>query len=139
LDEKWEDVMGRLVHFEIHVDDMERAKKFYGEVFGWRFEDWSEYAGMPYFGAVTGEDHELGINGALMKRQSPPPEANQPLNGFACTMGVEDYEATEAKILSNGGKVAMPKYALPGMAWQGYYIDTEGNIFGIHQPDENAK
>ena len=34
------------------------------------------------------------------------------------------------KILENGGKVAMPKYALPGMAWQGYFIDTEGNIFG---------
>jgi len=54
-------------------------------------------------------------------------------------MGVEDYDAVEAKILKNGGKVALPKYALPGMAWQGYYIDPEGNIFGIHQPDENAK
>ena len=43
------------------------------------------------------------------------------------------------KLLANGGKVAMPKHALPGMAWQGYYIDTEGNIFGIHQPDKNAK
>ncbi|WP_442599993.1 VOC family protein [Neobacillus sp. D3-1R] len=131
--------MGRLIHFEIHVDDMERAKKFYGEVFGWTFEDWSEYAGMPYFGAVTGDANEPGINGALMKRQSPPPQPNQPLNGYACTMGVEDYNSTEAKILDLGGQVAMPKYALPGMAWQGYYLDTEGNIFGIHQPDENAK
>jgi predicted enzyme related to lactoylglutathione lyase len=131
--------MGRLVHFEVHVDDMERAKKFYGEAFGWSFEDWSEFAGMPYFGAVTGDANEPGINGALMKRQSPPPQENQPINGYTCTMGVEDYDATEAKILENGGKVAMPKYALPGMAWQGYYIDTEGNIFGIHQPDENAK
>ena len=34
--------MGRLVHFEIHVNDMERAKKFYGEVFGWSFQDWSD-------------------------------------------------------------------------------------------------
>ena len=57
-------MMGRLVHFEIHVSDMERAKKFYGEVFGWTFQDWTEYAGMPYFGAVTGDDKELGINGA---------------------------------------------------------------------------
>jgi hypothetical protein len=24
------------------------------------------------------------------------------------------------------------------MAWQGYFVDTEGNTFGIHQPDENA-
>ena len=54
-------------------------------------------------------------------------------------MGVEDYDSTEGKIIQNGGKVAMPKNALPGMAWQGYYFDTEGNIFGIHQPDVNAK
>ena len=131
--------MGRLVHFEIHVDDMERAKKFYGEVFGWTFEDYSEYEGMPYYGAVTGDDQQMGINGALMQRKSAPPEPNQALNGFACTMGVEDYDSTEAKILNLGGKVALPKYALPGMAWQGYYMDTEGNIFGVHQPDQNAK
>lgn len=131
--------MGRLIHFEIHVDDMERAKKFYGDVFGWTFEDWSEYAGTPYFGAVTGDASEPGINGALMKRQSPPPAPGQAMNGFACTMGVEDYDATEAKIISGGGTVALPKHALPGMAWQGYYMDTEGNVFGIHQPDENAK
>lgn len=132
-------MMGRLIHFEIHVDDMERAKKFYGDVFGWTFQDWSDYAGMSYFGAVTGDENEMGINGALMQRQSPPPEQNQPLNGYACTMGVEDYDVSEAKILANGGVVAMPKHVLPGMAWQGYYKDTEGNIFGIHQADENAK
>lgn len=131
--------MGRLVHFEIHVSDMDRAKKFYGEVFGWTFQDWTEYAGMPYFGAVTGKEEELGINGALMQRQGPAPESTQALNGFACTMGVENYEQSEAKILENGGTVALPKYALPGMAWQGYYKDPEGNIFGIHQPDKNAK
>jgi predicted enzyme related to lactoylglutathione lyase len=118
---------------------MERAKKFYGEVFGWSFEDWSDYAGMPYYGAVTGDANEPGINGALMQRQSAPPEPNQALNGYACTMGVEDYDSIEAKILKYGGQVAVPKYALPGMAWQGYYVDTEGNVFGIHQPDKNAK
>ncbi|GKV57195.1 glyoxalase [Sporosarcina sp. NCCP-2222] len=130
--------MSRLIHFEIHVDDMERAKTFYENVFGWTFEDWSDYAGMPYFGAVTGNENEPGINGALMQRKGPAPSANQPLNGFACTMGVADYDVTEAKILQNGGTVAMPKYALPQMAWQGYYTDTEGNLFGIHQPDPNA-
>ncbi|MBM7619969.1 putative enzyme related to lactoylglutathione lyase [Bacillus tianshenii] len=131
--------MGRLVHFEVHVDNMERAKTFYGEVFGWKFEDWTDYAGMPYFGAVTGDANEPGVNGALMQRRGPAPEANQPMNGFSCTMGVADYEATEKLILEHGGKVAVPKYALPGMAWQGYYVDTEGNVFGVHQPDENAK
>ena len=53
--------MGRLVHFEIHVNDMERAKKFYGEVFGWSFQDWSDYAGMPYFGAVTGDENRQSM------------------------------------------------------------------------------
>ncbi|MFK4392876.1 putative enzyme related to lactoylglutathione lyase [Peribacillus frigoritolerans] len=131
--------MGRIVHFEIHVNDMERAKTFYGEVFGWPFQDWSDYAGMPYFGAVTGNENEHGIDGALMQRQSAPPETHQALNAFACTIGVENYDLTEAKIIENGGKLAMPKFALPGMAWQGYYIDPEGNTFGIHQPDVNAK
>lgn len=131
--------MGKVVHFEVHVDDMERAKTFYGEVFGWTFEDWSEYAGMPYFGAVTGDADAMGINGALVQRRGPAPQSGQPVNGFACTMGVADYDAVEAKILSLGGKVALPKYALPGMAWQGYYLDTENNVIGIHQPDANAK
>jgi uncharacterized protein len=131
--------MGRLVHFEIHVEDMERAMKFYEEVFGWKFEDWSEYAGMQYYGAITGDASVPGIDGALIQRRGQAPETGQPMNGFSCTMGVEDYDSTENKILDLGGKVAMPKYALPGMAWQGYYTDTEGNIIGIHQPDENAK
>lgn len=86
--------MGRIVHFEIHVNDMERAKTFYGEVFGWSFQDWSDYAGMPYFGAVTGNENEHGIDGALMQRQSAPPETHQALNAFACTIGVENYDLT---------------------------------------------
>ena len=53
-------------------------------------------------------------------------------------MGIEDYDATHAKILAAGGQVALPKYALPGMAWQGYFLDPDGNVFGVHQPDESA-
>lgn len=131
--------MARVVHFEIHVDDMERAKKFYGEVFGWRFEDWSGFVGDPYFGATTGKEDELGINGALMQRKGPSPEKGQCMNAYVCTLQVEDYDATEKLILEHGGTVSIPKGPLPGMAWQGYYFDTEGNLFGIHQPDENAK
>lgn len=131
--------MGRIIHFEIHVDDMERAKNFYQAVFEWSFEDYSEYAGMPYFGAITGDDQYPGINGALMQRQGPPPSEGQSVNSAVCTLGVSNYDETETKILANGGKVALPKYALPGMAWQGYFIDTENNIFGLHQPDPEAK
>lgn len=50
----------------------------------------------------------------------------------------EDYDETERRILEAGGQVALPKMALAGMAWQDYYLDTEGNTFGIHQPDPEA-
>jgi uncharacterized protein len=52
---------------------------------------------------------------------------------------VDSYDDTHDRILKAGGTVALPKHAIPGMAWQGYYKDTEGNIFGVHQPDVNAK
>ena len=61
------------------------------------------------------------------------------MNAAVLTMGVEDFDAAAATITSAVGTVAVPKVALPGMAWQGYFVDPEGNLFGIHQPDENAK
>ena len=131
--------MARPVHFEIQVDDVERAKTFYSSVFGWTFQDYSEFVGSPYFGVVTGQDPEPGIDGGLLPRPAPAPAPEQGTNAFVITMGVEDYDATEAAILEAGGQVALPKYALPGMAWQGYYLDTEGNVLGLHQPDPDAR
>ena len=130
--------MSRPVHFEIQCDDCKRAKEFYAAVFGWRFEDYSAFVNAPYWGVVTGEEGMPGINGGLQPRPAPAPGAGQGTNAAVLTMGVEDYDATEAKILAAGGQVALPKFALPGMAWQGYYLDTEGNTFGIHEPDESA-
>ena len=130
--------MPRPVHFEIQADDVERAKAFYGAAFGWTFDDYSEMVGSPYFGVVTGEEGQPGINGGLQPRPAPAPAAGQGTNAAVLTMEVEDYDATEARILEAGGQVALPKYAMTGMAWQGYYLDTEGNTFGIHQPDPEA-
>ena len=45
--------MPRVVHFEIHAADVQRAVTFYTEVFGWTSEDWSSFAGSPYYGLVT--------------------------------------------------------------------------------------
>ncbi|WP_300081417.1 VOC family protein [Propioniciclava sp.] len=131
--------MSRPIHFEIQADDLERAKAFYGGVFGWTFEDYSPVVNAPYFGVVTGDSEEPGINGGLLPRPAAAPAPEQGVNGAVLTMGVDDYDAVEAKILEAGGTVALPKMALTGMAWQGYYLDTEGNTFGIHQPDENAQ
>lgn len=130
--------MSRVVHFEIQADDLDRAMTFYTAAFDWSFEDYGQFTGSPYFGIVTGPEDAPGINGGLLKRPVPAPDLAQGTNAFVCTVQVDDYDATEERILAAGGQVALPKMALTGMAWQGYYIDTEGNTFGIHQPDPNA-
>lgn len=131
--------MSKVIHFEVHADDIDRAKTFYTNVFGWQYQDYSDYLGTPYFGVVAGAEDEPGANGAILLRGAARPALEQGLNSFCCTISVEDYDKIHDKIIENGGVVALPKTALPGMAWQGYYIDTEGNTFGIHQSDENAK
>lgn len=54
-------------------------------------------------------------------------------------MQVDGDDATERRILDAGGKAALPKTALTGMACHGYYLDREPNTVGIHQPDTEAK
>lgn len=131
----------RVAHFEIHCDNLERAVTFYQSVFGWKITKWD----MPgstegYWMVETGpRDEAGGINGGLIKRPCPAPALGQGMNGYCCTMVVEHYDEIAAKILAAGGMEALPKFALVGMAWQGYFVDTEGNTFGIHQPDVNAK
>jgi uncharacterized protein len=131
--------MARVVHFEIQADDVDRARAFYGAVFGWSFEDWSGATGATYWGIITGESDQPGINGGLLPRPAPTPGGGQGTNAFVCTIAVDDYDGTERLILDNGGTVALPKMAIPGMAWQGYYLDPEGNTFGIHQTDPEAR
>ena len=123
--------MSRVVHFEIHVDDIERAKAFYAAVFGWEYQDWGHITGSPYFGIITGPDDQMGINGGMLERAVPP--AGNAANAYVCTIAVADYDETHEKIMAAGGQVALPKMALGEMAWQGYYLDTEGNTFGVHQ------
>lgn len=131
--------MSRVVHFEIQADDLERAKTFYGEVFGWSFQDYGSVTGSPYWGVITGPDDEMGINGGLLQRPAPAADAGSGVTAYVCTIGVGDFDGTAAKILAAGGRVALPKMALTGMAWQGYFLDTEGNTFGVHQPDPEAR
>jgi len=134
--------MNRVVHFEIQADDPERAAQFYRDVFGWEIKKWEgEGVPMEYWMIMTAPEGstDLGINGGLLKRPAKTPPQECGTNSFVCTMDVEDFDAVAERIKKAGGIVAMPKFALTGMAWQGYFLDTEGNTFGIHQPDENAK
>ena len=131
--------MSRVVHFEIHAGDLPRAIEFYRTVFDWQVEDWGAFVGAPYFGLVTGPDDQPGINGAILGRGYDNPEVGGPVAGAVITVQVDDFDTTAERILAAGGSVALPKMALTGMAWQGYFHDTENNVFGIQQPAPEAK
>jgi hypothetical protein len=129
----------RVGHFEIHANDPERAVKFYSEIFGWKISKW-EGGQMEYWMVETGGREEPGgINGGLLRRPCEAPAVGQGANAYVCTIVVDNYDEMSEKILAHGGIVAMPKVALTGIAWQGYFLDTEGNTFGLHQVDTNAK
>ena len=127
--------MPRVVHFEIHAGNPERAIKFYKSVFGWTFQKWE--GPMPYWLVTTGPDTEPGINGGLLPRQGEID--GQAVIAYVCTIGVESIDASVSAAESNGGTVVVPKMAVPGVGWLVYCNDTEGNIFGMMQPDTSAK
>ena len=128
----------RITHFEIQADDIERAKKFYEDVFGWEIAQWGEQKYWMIMSAERGST-EPGINGGLLPRNSGTPVDGLPVNAYVCTVQVGDIDDIIKRAEAAGARVALPKFAFPGMAWQAYYKDTEGNIFGIQQADPNAK
>ena len=120
-------------YFEIQAADVKRAVAFYRSVFGWTF---TRAEGMPieYWRIDTDS-----ARGGVLQRPAPAPPAAQGTNAFVCSMEVADFDAMAKRITDAGGTVALPKFAVPGVCWQGYFIDTEGNTFGIFQPDPAAK
>jgi predicted enzyme related to lactoylglutathione lyase len=136
--------MNRVIHFEIHAADPERAAKFYGEVFGWEIKEWIiPGVDIPdenrYWLVGTGPEEEPGINGGIMFRRGPAPEDGQSVNSYICTIGVTSVDDTIAKALKAGAALTVPKMPVKGVGWLAYCKDTEGNIFGIMQNDENAE
>jgi uncharacterized protein len=126
--------MNELSYFEIQAEDTKRAVDFYNRIFGWQFKE--EFTvPIEYWRITTGGQ----MGGGLLKRQAKAPELGHGTNAFVCSIIVEDFDKTAKKIISLGGKVALEKFAVPGKCWQGYFLDTEGNTFGIFQVDENAK
>ncbi len=136
--------MNRIVHFEIHADDPERAVRFYRDVFGWEIEEWSPPGAEMkdedrYWMVMTGPETEPGINGGLMFRQGPEPAEGQPVNAYVCTIGVTDLDESVDAVLKAGGSITVPRMAVPGIGWLVYCKDTEGNTFGVIQMDEKAQ
>lgn len=122
--------MPRVIHFEIPADNPDRAVKFFEDVFGWKINKWGE---MDYWLIETGPKEEPGINGAIGRRDQHMPATTN-------TISVPDVEAYMEKVKQAGGKIISPhKMPIPGVGWFAYCQDTEGNLFGILQPDVNAK
>lgn len=120
------------LYFEIHADDLRRAAEFYRNVFGWRFEKMDSLL-LEYWRIETG-----GTRGGLLKRPTKAPPAGHGANAFVCSIEVEDFDGIGERIAHAGGRVALEKFAVPGTCWQGYFIDTEGNTFGIFEVDQEA-
>src|SRR4030095_2443822 len=120
--------MSRVIHFEIHASNPERAIAFYQKVFGWTFQKWE--GPMPYWLVTTGQEGDPGINGGLLARQGGEPVDGQAVNAYVCTVGVDQIDASIATAQSNGATVAVPKMAVPGVGWLAYFKDQEGNNFG---------
>jgi uncharacterized protein len=115
-------------HFEIPVDDPDRAERFYGSVFGWTFQ---RYPGAPqYYGMATTGDTEPGINGALFQRADD--------SETTLTMSVDSIEDAIARVEAEGGRVVQGKTPVPSMGWFATCEDTEGNKFGLFSNDPDA-
>ena len=128
--------MNRVVHFEIYADDMDRAERFYSQVFGWTFHRWE--GAMDYRLITTGKEGELGINGGLRPRHGSRPADGTPMGGFLCTVDVPDIGTVEKAVATAGGSQVEDRMAVRGVGWLAYFVDTEGNRFGAMQADESA-
>ncbi len=120
------------IYFEIQADNLKRAAGFYKTVFGWKFTE-NPDAPVEYKRIDTG-----GSRGGLLRRpaDTPPPECGT--NAYVCSIEVDDFDETAETIEEQGGQVAMPKFPIPNTCWQGYFLDSEGNTFGIFEVDDEA-
>lgn len=125
--------MNAVGYFEIQSSDPVRDIPFYEAVFGWRFIP-EAYVPIPYYRIET-----ASINGGLLQRPAPVPPAGYGANSWGCSVQVESFDRTAALILQHGGQVALPKFAIPGRCWQGYFLDLDGNTFGIFEVDAAAR
>lgn len=118
--------MSKVVHFEIPVDEPERASAFYRDALGWEV---SSFGDEPYWLVRAGADDEPGADGALIGRgdlhRSP-----------VVVVGVESIDETLGRVGASGGEILQPKMPIPGVGWSAYMRDTEGNTIGLFQPDE---
>ncbi len=119
--------MPTIVHFEIPADDIDRAKKFYSELFKWKING---VPGMEYWLVTTSGGKAVG--GGMMKRRRP----GQTITNYIDVPSISEYSMNVQKL---GGKVIVPKTAVPKMGYFSVCLDTENNIFGLWEDDISAQ
>ncbi len=117
--------MSSIVHFEIPADDIQRAKAFYSSLFGWNIVGMHgmDYMMIDTYGAP---------GGGMMKRMHPD-------HHITSYIGVPSVDEYAAKVEKLGGKIIVPKSAVPGMGYFIICMDTENNAFGIWETNPTAK
>jgi len=121
--------MSRVIHFELPADQPERAVRFYENAFGWKIEKWD--GPTDYWLVSTGNQEAPGIDGAITRRE-------QPIIGTVNTLEVASLDDAVTKVTQHGGRVVMPRMAVPSVGYLAYCADTEGNLFGVIQNDPTA-
>jgi predicted enzyme related to lactoylglutathione lyase len=119
-----------ITHFEIPANNVEKLKRFYEEVFGWKItlvdgpiEYWTIET-VPV--DLKGMTVRPGVNGGMFKKQIP---GSKPINYFS----VESINDFLDKIVKSGGKVTQPKQEVPEIGWIAAAEDPEGNQFALLQ------
>lgn len=115
---------GEIVHLEIPADDTEKARTFWGSLFGWQFE---AYPGPSEYHMTRISDR----GGAAITNMEPGKRGTRPY------FDVADINAGAARVKELGGDAsdAMP---VPNMGWFSTCTDPEGNEFGLWQSDSSA-
>jgi predicted enzyme related to lactoylglutathione lyase len=109
------------VHLDLSTSDPAAAKRFYGAVFDWKFQDFPQMN-------WTGIDVGKGVGGGLGPKQDP----QQPTS-WTAYVSVDDVRATIAKAAENGATVIVPHMEVPGMGWLGVFVDPQGATIGVWQ------
>ena len=125
--------MNTIGFFEIQSSNPKKSIDFYQKIFQWKFTR-QETVPIEYYLIETG-----GIFGGLLQRPAARPPRDAGTNAFTCSIQVSSFDETAKLILENGGQVAMPKFAVPKKCWQGYFVDDDGNLFGLFEVDEHAE